>query len=323
MKNLKWIVVVVVLVIAVLILVNKINQPASPPKTTVVRIGYLPSLAASSMYAAIAQGYFKEENLDVRIQEVYSGPDLVNALQGNAIDIAFGILPPLILARANGLPIKSIVGSTIDGEQIREHRIMLPPDSAITQGSDLKGKKIAVVAQGTSDYFSLLQYLEKQNLKENDVEIIAIPHPEMIFAVSSKAVDAGCGIEPFITIGRIQGKIKIFDFYYPDDPTEIGTYLAHESFINGSRDVVTRFVRAIKKGNVYCNDHAKLRALLPNLEKYGVKFKVSTESASEVTIMQFKDTLTVAGVTKVMNQLLDHQIIKQPIDVTQCIYKAD
>lgn len=323
MKNLKWIVGVIVFVLVVVAVVFTMRQPACQQEADIVRVGYLPSLAASPMYAAIAQGYFKEENLEVKIQEVYSGPELINVLQGKAVDIAFAIVPPLVLARSKGLPIKSIVGATVDGAHVQEHRILLPPDSTITTGSDLKGKKIGVVAKGTSDYFGLLQYLEKHGLLESDVEIIKVPHPEMIFAVSSKAVDAGCGIEPFITLGKIQGKIKVFDFYYPDDPTEIGTYLAHENFINANSDVVARFARAIKKGNAYCNDHEKLRALLPNLEEYGVKFKLPPDAAGEVTVMQFKDSLTEAGVTKIMNQLLDHQVLEQPIDVTQCIYKAD
>ncbi len=323
MKNLKWVVGIVVFVLVIFAVVIAIQKPTNLQKAAFIRVGYLPSLAASPMYAAIAQGFFTEENLHVKIQEIYSGPELINVLQGKSVDIAFGVVPPLVLAREKGLSIKSIVGASIDSAQVREHRIILPPDSTIAQGSDLKGKKIAVVAEGTSDYFGLLQYLEKHSLQESDVEIVKTPHPEMIFAVSSKAVAAGCCIEPFITIGDIQGKIKVFDFYYPDEPTEIGTYLAHEDFINSNPDVVARFVRAIKKGNKYCNDHSKLRALLPNLEQYGVKFKLTPEAAAKVTIMEFRDSLTEAGITKTMNLLLKHGDLTQQIDVKQCIYRTE
>lgn len=324
MKNSKWIIGIVIAIIVVsvsLVLISR--KPQQQTSTTIVRVGYLPSLAASPMYAAIANGNFEAEGLNVKIQEVYSGPELINTLQAKAVDIAFGIVPPLVLSRSKGLPIKSIVGATIDSGEIREHRFMLPPDSDIKKGSDLKGKKIAVVARGTSDYFGLLQYLNKHGLSEGDVKIIKMPHPEMIFAVSSGSIDAACGIEPFITIGKLKGRIKVFDFYYPEEPIEIGTYLAHEDFINQSPEVVRRFRNAIKKGNKFCSNHEQLRQLLPKLENYGIKFKISSEVAQNLNIMEFHDSLTVSGVKKIMDQLLEHDILKQPIDIKECINKAD
>lgn len=294
-----------------------------PPEKTKVRVGYLPSLAASSMYAAIANGYFVENGLDVEIQEVYSGPELINALQGKSVDVAFGIVPPLVLARARGLPVKSLVGATIDSKSVREHRIMLPVDSHIKQPEDLRGKRIAVVAEGTSDYFGLLQYLHKHGLSEADVEIIKTPHPDMIFALASRSVDAACGIEPFITMGKLSGKVRVFDYYYPDEPTEIGTFLVHEDLLAYRPEVAKRFRAAILKGNQYVRDQQKLRELLPQLERHGIKFKLSPEVARDVTIMEFRDTLTTAGVRKVMNELVSAGILKKPIDVQQCIYTPE
>lgn len=286
-----------------------------------ITIGYLPSLAASPMYAAIAEGYFKEEGLQVNIQEVYSGPELINALQGKGVDIAFGIVPPLIMARSKDIKIQSICGASIDGANIQEHRIMLHPDSEIKTANDLKGKKIAIVAEGTSDYFGLVQYLEKNGLTINDVEIIKTPHPDMIFAIASKSVDAACGIEPFITIGEIQGKVKVFDFYYPDEPTEIGTYLASEDFIENNKEIISRFNEAIEKGIDYANDHNKLRTLLPTLEGHNIKFKISPEAANKVTIMGFNYSLTEIGVKNIMDQLIKFGDLNQPINVEDCIYQ--
>jgi len=295
----------------------------APQELIALSVGYLPSLAASPLYSAIVKGYFKEEGLNVRIQEIYSGPELVNALQGKAIDIAFGIVPPLVLSRSRGIAIKSICGATIDGAHVREHRLMLPPDSEIKKGIDLKGKKIAVVAEGTSDYFGLLQYLDKNGLSIKDVEIIKTSHPDMIFAIASKSVDAACGIEPFITTGKLLGKIKVFDFYYPDEPTEIGTYLAHEDFLALQPKIAEKFIRAIKKGIQYAQNHEELRKLLPRLEEYGIKFKLTEKVAKEVTIMEFKDSLTEKGIESIMNQLIEFGHLKEPIDVSACIYNPE
>jgi ABC-type nitrate/sulfonate/bicarbonate transport system substrate-binding protein len=288
---------------------------------TTIRVGYLPSLGASQLYVAIAKGYFKEENLKAEIREIYSGPEIVNTLQAKAVDFALGIVPPIILSRSKGLPIKSVCGATIDSIDIQEHRLILPVNSDIKAGKDLKGKKIAVVAEGTSDYFGLLQYLEKNGLDKSEVEIIKTPHPEMIFAVASKSVDAAASIEPFITIGNLDGKVKIFDFYYPDEPVEIGTYLAHEDFIKNNPEVTKRFINAIHKATDFLKDKKSHRELLPKLENYGIKFKVSKEVADALTIMEFRKSLSEEGIEKVMNQLLNAGFLSKPIDVKSCIYR--
>jgi NitT/TauT family transport system substrate-binding protein len=288
----------------------------------VVKIAYLPSLAASQLYVGIAKGYFEEEGIKVEISEIYNGPDIIAAVQSKTVDIGFGITPPLILARSNGAKIKSIGGATFDGISVQEHRLMLPIDSEIKSPQDLKGKKIAVVAEGTSDYFGLIGYLEKNGIKKNEVEIISVPHPEMIFAISNKSVDAAAGIEPFITMGSVQGKTKTFDFYYPDQEMEVGTFIAHEDFISSNSDLVAKIIKVIEKSTIVINNEKEFRALLPTLETHGIKFKITKEVADKVQIMGFRDKLTTSGTGAVMDMLFDNHILKNKFDVQECIYTS-
>ena len=310
-KRLRFIIAVIVLIGVGLLLYFKIFQTKveeEDPVTddvvlTTVKVGYLPSLAASQMYIGIAKGYFEEEGLELEIQEILSGPEIISTLQSKSVDVAFGIVPSLVIARSNGASIKSIAGGTVDNGSVREHRLMLPIDSPIENGMDLKGKKIALVAEGTSDYFGLVQYLNKHGLTTDDVELIKTPHPNMIVAVASKSVDVAAGIEPFITLGEVEGKTKVFDYYYPDTPTEIGTYLSHEDYIAQNPQVVSAFSRAINKATVFIQNEDSLRAMLPVLEEYGIKFKISEEVANRVIIMKFQPSLTPRGVQNIIDQL--------------------
>lgn len=292
---------------------------ASQSKTK-VKVGYLPSLAASQLYIGIVKGYFAEEGLDVEILEIYSGPEIVNALQSKSVDVAFGIVPPLVMVRSKGIPIKSIAGATLDGKEIRDHRILLAKDSPISKPEDLRGKKIALVAEPTSDGLGLLDYLEKNGVKRSDVQLIKTPHPEQVFAVVSKAVDAAASIEPFITIGLVDDKVKEFDFYYSDEPTEVGTYLVHEDLIKSKPELVAAFARAIAKATPLCQDHDALREILPTLPEKGIKFKVTPDVAQRLHIMGFRESLSEDGIRKVMEQLIHHGFMKEPIDVKSCIH---
>ena len=314
MKNIK-----VILGLMVIILLSSCQKE----RPDVIKVGYLPSLAASQLYVGIANGYFSEENIMIEIQEIYSGPDIINALQSKSVDIAFGITPPLITARNKGIKVKSISGATYDSGEIREHRLMLQKDSKIRKPTDLIGKKIAVVAEGTSDYFGLLEYLDGNGVDKDDVEIIKTPHPEMIISIKGKFVDAAAGIEPFITMGMINKDVKVFDYYYPNEKIEVGTYLAHDDFIKTNRAIVKRFNAAIKKSTDFIKNEKKFRELLPTLESYGIKFKLSKDVESSVRIMGFDYHVTEDGLNRIKKQLLKYGYIDKNIDVKECIYDSD
>lgn len=289
-------------------------------KEQVVKVGYLPILLSSQLYVGIVEGYFKEEGIKVEISEISNGPDIVTALQSKSIDIGVAITPPLIRARANGVKIKSIGAATFDGESVQEHRLMLPVDSKIQSAQDLKGKKIAVVAEGTSDYFSLLYYLKANGLKKEDVEIIAVPHAEMIFALSSKSVDAAAGAEPFITMGAVEKKTRTFDYYYPAYTLEVGTFMAHEDFINANPELIAKISRVIEKATALIHNEKEFRKLLTTFDQHGIKFKMSKEVADSTKIMGFRNRLDPVSLEAVMNLMIENNVLKEKINVEDCIY---
>jgi len=304
-----------ILIIGVLLCLSSCQN-----KEQVVKIGYLPILMSSQLYVGIVEGYFKEEGIKVEISEIYNGPDMVTAIRGKSIDIGLAVTPPLILARANGVKIQSIGGATFDGASVREHRLFLPIDSEIKTAQDLRGKKIAVVAEGTSDYFSLLYYLQANGITKEEVEIITVPHPEMIFAITSKAVDAAAGAEPFITIGAVEGKTKTFDYYYPDHILEVGTFMAHEDFINANPELIAKITRVIDRATKFIHNEKEFRKLLPTLDQHGIKFKMSKEVADSVRIMGFRNRLDPVNLEAVMNLMIENNVLKERINVEDLIY---
>ncbi len=299
------------------------SSPEVAPKAelTKVRVGYLPSLAASQLYIGIVEGFFQEEGLEVEISEIYSGPEIIQTLQARSVDIAFGIVPPLVMVRAKGTRIKSLGGATLDSSEIRDHRLLVKPGSAIRSPQDLRGKRIAVVAEPTSDGLGLLDYLESHGIKKDEVTLVKTPHPEQVFAVSTGAVDAAASIEPFITIGVLKGLVEEFDYYYSDEPTEVGTYLIHDDTLEDKPELAKRFRRALERATVICQDEDRLRKILPTLEEKGIAFKITPDVATEVHVMDFQPSLTIEGVRKVMGQLVRHGFLGSEIDPADCIYE--
>jgi len=288
----------------------------------VVRIAYMPSLMASQLYIGIAKGYFEEEGIKVAISEFNNGPDIIAAIRGKSIDIGFGIIPSLIISNVNGLKVKSIGGATFENKSTQTSMLIVPIDSEIQSAQDLKGKRIAVIAEGTTNYFMLLRYLKTNGIKKEEVEIISIPHQEMIFALVSNSVDAAATTEPYITMGALDKKTRTFDFYYPDDKTiDIITAIAHEDFINADPELIAKFSRVIDRATDFINNEEKeFRKLLPILGEHGIRFKVSKEVADSFTTIGFRNAVTYAGVEAIMDVLIENNVIKEKINIENLIY---
>lgn len=320
MNRKKWLWVVGSAVAAAIVIVLAF-WPAKGPggggnePLTQVRLGYLPSLAAAQIYVAVDQDIFRRHGLRVDLTEIYSGPEVVQSLQARSSDVGFGVVPSVLLARSKGVPVRSLVGATTDSPTIREHRLIVPVDSPISSPADLQGRRIALVAEPTSDGVGVFEYLEKHGLKRSDVTLVRTPHPDMLVALSARAVDAAAAIEPFISEGKRLGKTRELDYYYPDWETEVGTFLVMDDWVAAHPETARKFVAAIREATAWINeDPNRLRELLPRLQAKGIRFSVSEQAASEIHLPGFKEAPTRAGVIRNADLLQKHGFLQTPVD---------
>ena len=312
-----------------------VTPTASLSGNATVRVGYLPILSGYPLYTAVAEGYFKEEGLNVELRTIKSGPEGNEALAANNIDVAFSILPSLVVARSKGVPsnLVSIFGASLDSAKIKDHRILIAKDSKIATYQDLRGKKIAVVGYPgrTSDVLELLDYLKRNGLKESDVKLIGMPHADQAAAVESGTVDAAACAEPFVTLGLLQNKVKLFPpqegFYYPDEPTEVTTYLARQQWLEANPARTKKFLSALNKGWEKSKDkNWLLNQGLPSFNKAtnpSINFvKLTPEQAKKLRVPEILNLPTTAGLNHVSEQLLRWGPLKTaPQDFDSMIYK--
>ncbi len=301
-----------------------------------VRVGYLPILSAYPLYTGVTEGYFKEEGLDVQLRTIKSGPEGNEALAANNIDVAFSILPSLVVARNQGVPndLVSIFGASLDSVEIKDHRIIVAKDSKLSTMKDLRGKKIAVVGYPgrTSDVLELLDYLDRNGLKEKDVKLIGMPHADQVAALEAGTVDAAACAEPYITIGLLGNKVKTLGdkegFYYRDQPTEVTTYLARKSWVEANSGVSNKFIAALSKGLEKAKDKDWLLSKgLPAFNQEtnpSINFvKLTPEQSKSLHLPTVLPSTSEAGLEYVANQLVRHGPIKKaPEDFNSMIYKS-
>jgi NitT/TauT family transport system substrate-binding protein len=123
---------------------------------------------------------------------------------------------------------------------------------------DLKGRKLAAAAQGAGSESSLNEALKKGGLKFSDVDVVHMGFPEMLTALSNRAIDGGITNEPTLSLVQQKGiAVRASDVViYPDQQTAVLLY--SEAFMRDRRALGEKFmvayVRALREYNAALKD---------------------------------------------------------------------
>jgi len=154
-----------------------------------IKVGYLPVTGHAKFFIAKEEGFFKDEGLEVELNEFANSADGLAALRAGKLDLgAFGTTAPLVHI-SKGADIRIIGG--VMGE---DAAIVTTPENAASVKSitDLKGKKVATVRLATGDAV-LRGALDAAGVDwKKDVQIFELKNPPAVLeAVKSGQVDAG------------------------------------------------------------------------------------------------------------------------------------
>jgi NitT/TauT family transport system substrate-binding protein len=126
-----------------------------------VRLGYFPNVTHAAALIGVEKDLFKAElgSTKLTTQTFNAGPDEVNALLGESLDIAYIGSGPAINAysKSKGEAVRLIAGATSGGAQL-----VTKPE--INSVEDLKGKTIATPQLGNTQDVALKKYLAEKGL---------------------------------------------------------------------------------------------------------------------------------------------------------------
>jgi sulfonate transport system substrate-binding protein len=152
-----------------------------------------------------AAGLISKLPFKVTWSDFTSGPPMLQAMAGGAVDIgSVGNAPP-VFAAAGGDNL-TIVGAF----QANPHgsALLVPKNSPIHSIAQLRGKRIAV-AQGSSADYHLLTVLKKAGLSVHDVTLDYLQPAEGLAALASGHVDAWDIWSPFAEQAEAQDHARL------------------------------------------------------------------------------------------------------------------
>ena len=174
-----------------------------------VKVGWIPNMGFAPFYIALEKGYFKELGLDVRLEPLPGGGDILAMVASGHFDVGGGAMSARTFnAYKTGLDFL-VVSSFITEIPPLTAPLIVRKESfdkgAVRSIKDLKGKKVAVNALGVATEFTLNEALKKGGLTISDIDLVTIPFPLMPQALAGGQIEAAIAADPFATMAIKKG----------------------------------------------------------------------------------------------------------------------
>jgi NitT/TauT family transport system substrate-binding protein len=184
-------------------------QGAAPEKQKVIlAVGGKTTLYYLPLTLAERLGYFKDEGLDVEINDFSGGSRALQALIGHSADVVSGAYEHTIVMQTLAQKVQAFVLQ--DMNPGLELGIQKNKAAGYSWPMDLKGMKVGVSAPGSSTHMLVNHLLASVGLKPDDVSVIGVgTGPSAVAAMRSGQIDALSSVEPVMTLLERSGDMKI------------------------------------------------------------------------------------------------------------------
>ncbi len=162
-------------------------QETIAAKPVTFMLDWFPNPNHVPLYVALNKNFFQRAGLQVKLQVPADLNDPLKLVAAGKVDFAVSYQPNVIIARAQGLPIRSI-GVLVEHPLTT---IMFLKDSGIRTPTDLKGKKIGYSVAGFEEAI-LGTIAETNGLKPSDYTLINVNF-NLVPGLLSRKVDAVVG----------------------------------------------------------------------------------------------------------------------------------
>ena len=240
------------------------TTPEEPQETTAVtlQLKWVTQGQFAGYYAALEQGYYEDEGLDVTIKP--GGPDIVpeQVVLGGQAEFGINWLDNTLATRDQG-------GKIVNIAQVFARSGMTEitwADSGLEEITDLEGKKVGVWLGGNEH--KLFAALNKNGLDpDSDVNIVAQPFDMNLFL--NREVDAAAAMT-YNELAQVlesenpdTGELYTLDDLNVMLMSDLGTGALEDGIFvteewiadEANQDTATRFLKASFKGWAYCRDN--------------------------------------------------------------------
>ena len=225
------------------------SAPGADPGAP-VRLGYLPNLTHAAALIGVSTGAFKQAlggSYPLATATFNAGPDAVQALFSNSIDVAYLGPGPVLTAfmQSHGEAVRVVAGSASGGAAL----VVRP---SINGASDLKGRTVATPQLGNTQDVALRAWLQSKGLRPSqqapgDVTVQPMDNAQGLQAFRQGQIDGAWVPEPWASRYEIEGGAKVLvdeASLWPDGAFATTLLVARTDFLQAHPTAVRRLLDA-------------------------------------------------------------------------------
>jgi NitT/TauT family transport system substrate-binding protein len=218
-------------------------------------VGGAPALYYLPLAVTERLGYFKEQGLNVEVNDFKGGSQSLTALVGGSAHVVTGAYEHTIRMQVKGQDILAV----IELGRYPGIALAVKKDRAgkIKTAADLKGAKIGVTAPGSSTNMIVWYLMAKAGLKPDDAAFVGVgTGPSAIAAIQRGEIDAISNIDPVIAKLQSTGDIEVLAETRTTEgttkvfggPMSAAVLYMKRDFMNANPNTVQALVNAFYKG---------------------------------------------------------------------------
>ncbi|WP_424133860.1 ABC transporter substrate-binding protein [Roseomonas chloroacetimidivorans] len=276
---------------------------------TKLRVSVIPVLDVAPLHAAIAQGYFAAEGIEIDTSTTAGGATGLPGLVAQQFRLAFSNTVSGLLGVREGLDFR-IAAASVRGQPNPPDcmAILVRKGSGITSGKQLEGKRIASNTRNNVVWLRGMAWIDKTGGDWKKVTTVEVPFPQMADALAGGQIDAGLFSEPFVTAAlETHGdKLERIGWFIQETApsSSIAQYFAMREDVEKNGEVFERFARGLYKGTDWVNERLgkpELLQLISNFSRVPLErlkncaFTVYTKQVTEAEIAEVIATMTKYG----------------------------
>jgi NitT/TauT family transport system substrate-binding protein len=196
------------------------EAPGAPEQTTIT-VDSVPAAEEGGLYVAAADGYFRQQGLNVKIKSITGGEEGIPDLQSGKAQIVGGNYVSFVLAQiagsANGKPANFRIIAPASETQPGSNALYVMPKSPYQSVAELAAKHATVginTAQNVGQVM-LGAMMQDNGFSIGDIRQVAPPggFPALVTMLRKGQVDAAWLPQPFATMAQQQfGALQLADF---------------------------------------------------------------------------------------------------------------
>jgi NitT/TauT family transport system substrate-binding protein len=306
-------------------------QP-DPNNPTKVSVGYIPIFIYAPYYIAIEKGYFREQGIEIELQALQGGAQILTQVVTGNLDTGGGGIGPAALNLAKEtldrgnreLPFVIVSPLHIERPPLTTSLVVSPrayDSGAIRSIADLKGRKVATNDRGAATSYWIGLALARANLTFRDLaggEPVEVGFAAMPAALERGDIDAAVLGEPLLSAAIKAGTVRVLsdDFLDGEQPTAI--FLNREWARKNPRLAEGYVAALLKAFRDLDGDGWRQEENLAIISKYTNNFPIADLKAANRPFFEPNGAWDLARLEKQQRYYLENSTLltyKEPLDV--------